>query len=123
MHRGERLRMPLVEDRAAWLEQLCAGVPGRVAHLGCADSPYTRELLDRGLLLHSRLVSVTDVTGFDVDGPALALLRSAFPGQRFVEADVTAGVPESERGTYDLVLAGEVPEPLPDADARLGRCA
>jgi SAM-dependent methyltransferase len=122
MHRGERLRMPLVEDRAAWLEQLCAGVPGRVAHLGCADSPYTRELLDRGLLLHSRLVPVADVTGFDVDGPALALLRSALPGQRFVEANVAAGVPESERGAYHLVLAGEVLEHVPDADAFLRGC-
>ena len=51
MHRGERLRMPLVLDRAAWLERLCASGSGRVAHLGCADSPYTRELLEAGLLV------------------------------------------------------------------------
>jgi SAM-dependent methyltransferase len=122
MHRGERLRMPLVRDRAAWLEQLCARTGGRVAHLGCADSPYTRELLDAWMLLHPRLVKVADVTGFDVDARGLELLRTALPDARFVEADVTAGVPESERGAYDLVIAGEVLEHVPDADAFLRGC-
>jgi SAM-dependent methyltransferase len=124
MHRGERLRMPLVRDRAAWLEALCApGDVGRVAHLGCADSPYTRELLDAGMLLHTRLIRVADVTGFDVDSGALELLRSAMPGQRFVDADVTADVPAQERGSYDLVIAGEVLEHVPDADSFLRGCA
>lgn len=124
MHRGERLRMPLVLDRAAWLERLCAQPDAdQVAHLGCADSPYTEELLASGRLLHGRLVRVARVTGFDVDEAALALVRDAFPGERFVLADVTAGVPESERGRYDLVLAGEVLEHVPDADAFLRGCA
>lgn len=123
MHRGERLRMPLVEDRAAWLEALSAGVSGRVAHLGCADSPYTGELLSTGMLLHTRLVRAADVTGFDVDAQSLAVLRRAFPGERFVEADVTAGVPSEERGAYDLVVAGEVLEHVPDADSFLRGCA
>ena len=124
MHRGGRLRMPLVLDRAAWLEALCAD-PGveRVAHLGCADSPYTRELLGAGLLLHARLVRVADVTGFDVDAAALELLRAALPGRRFVEADVTADVPAEDRGAYDLVLAGEVLEHVLDADSFLRGCA
>src|SRR5581483_11191048 len=43
MHRGERLRVPLIESRADWLERLCADTDGEVAHLGCADSPYTAE--------------------------------------------------------------------------------
>lgn len=123
MHRSERLRMPLVRDRAAWLEALCAEpAVGRVAHLGCADSPYTRELLAAGMLLHARLVGVADVTGFDVDGAALEVLREAFPQQRFLEADVTAELPDSERGAYDLVIAGEVLEHVPDADAFLRGC-
>jgi hypothetical protein len=45
MHDHERLRMPLIEDRAAWLQALCARTDGEIAHLGCADSPYTAELL------------------------------------------------------------------------------
>ncbi len=73
MHAGERLRMPLVRSRAAWLERLCAATPGEIAHLGCADSPYTAELIAAGLLLHERLIRVATVTGFDVDESALAL--------------------------------------------------
>ena len=114
--------MPLIIDREAWLEQLCAETPGEVAHLGCADSPYTEELLAAGLLLHAHLVRVARVTGFDVDDRALELLRQRMPGERFVQADVTAGVPEEERSRYDLVVAGEVLEHVPDADAFLHGC-
>jgi SAM-dependent methyltransferase len=124
MHGGERLRMALVEDRPAWLERLCADAAvDQVAHLGCADSPYTEEPLASGQLLHTRLVRAASVTGFDVDAKALELLRRALPGERFVLADVTAGVPEEERGRYDLVIAGEVLEHVPDADSFLRGCA
>ena len=105
MHRGERLRMPLVLDRAAWLERLCASGSGRVAHLGCADSPYTRELLEAGLLVHARLLRVADVTGFDVDGVAeaysvtgewdfVAILRLREP-ERLAQV-VTGGISQLE---------------------------
>lgn len=115
--------MPLVPDRGAWLERLCARVaPAEVAHLGCADSPYTAELLAAGALLHARLVRAGPVTGIDVDAEGLELLRRALPGERFVLADVTGEVPESERGRYDLVIAGEVLEHVPDADAFLRGC-
>jgi SAM-dependent methyltransferase len=119
MHEGERLRMPLVPDRLAWLTELAASADGEVAHLGCADSPYTDDLLVAGLLLHCRLISRARVTGFDIDGPALATLRRAFPEERFVEADITTGVSADERERYDLVIAGEVLEHVPNADAFL----
>jgi SAM-dependent methyltransferase len=121
MHRGERLRMPLIGDRAAWLERLCAQTPGDIAHLGCADSPYTAELLAAGSLLHARLVRAGRVTGFDVDAQALALVQSALPDQRFVLSDVTDAAGE-ERGRYALVIAGEVLEHVPDADGFLRGC-
>lgn len=123
MHGDERLRMPLIRDRAAWLERLCAQAGGEVAHLGCADSPYTEELLATGRLLHRRLVAVARVTGFDVDEAALELVRAALPGERFVLADVSRAVPEAERNRYLLVVAGEVLEHVPDADAFLRGCA
>ncbi len=108
--------MPLIADRAAWLEDLCASTSGEIAHLGCADSPYTADLLARGSLLHGRLVAKGRVTGFDVDAPALELVRSAFPPERFVLSDVT-DAPGGERGRYALVIAGEVLEHVPDVDA------
>ncbi len=115
--------MPLVRDRGRWLERLCAETaPGEVAHIGCTDSPYTEERLAAEVLLHQRLVKLAPVTGFDVDGDALELLSRGLPQERFVLADVTAGVPESERGRYELVVAGEVLEHVPDADAFLHGC-
>ena len=129
MHAGERLRVALVPDRAHWLECLCAelGVAadrggGEVAHLGCADSPYTEELLAAGALLHTRLVRVARVTGIDVDEHGLELLARALPDERLLGADVTAEVPPEERGRYALVIAGEVLEHVPDADAFLRGC-
>ncbi len=124
MHGGQRLRMPLVRDRLGWLERLVADAGGdEVAHLGCADSPYTAKQLQSGRLLHARLVGRGRVTGIDIDAPALDTLRAALPDQRFVLADVAAGVPESERGRYALVIAGEVIEHVPDVDTFLRGCA
>jgi SAM-dependent methyltransferase len=122
MHRGERMRMPLVRDRLRWVETIVASSPGEVAHLGCTDSPYTAQQLADGVLLHERLVRRGSVTGFDVDAVALDLLRAAMPGERFVLADVTLGVPEEDRGRYAVVIAGEVLEHVPDADTFLRGC-
>ena len=113
--------MPLVRDRAAWLEQLVAGA-SEVAHLGCADAPYTQQLLAAGLLLHERLCRVARVTGFDVDPAALELLGRELPGERFVLADIAAALPDQERGRYDLVVAGEVLEHVPNLDTFLQGC-
>jgi SAM-dependent methyltransferase len=124
MHSGQRLRMPLISDRAQWLERLCASAgPGEVAHLGCADSPYTSELLAAGSLLHPRLVRVAHVTGIDIDPRGLELLSRALPDERFLLSDITASIPEAERGRYALVLAGEVLEHVPDGEAFLRGCA
>ena len=122
MHSGERVRMALIGDRAAWLEQLCAGASGQVAHLGCADSPYTAELLAAGILVHERLVRAASVTGFDVDPVGLGLLRERMPTQRFVLADVTGEIPEPELERFALVVAGEVLEHVADAGAFLRGC-
>lgn len=90
--------------------------------MGCTDSPYTQERLTANVLLHQMLVRVAPVTGFDVDVEALELLRTALPREEFVLADVAAGAPETERGRYELVVAGEVLEHVPDADMFLRGC-
>jgi SAM-dependent methyltransferase len=119
MHEGQRLRMPLVRDRLQWLTELAAETDGEVAHLGCADSPYTDELLSAGLLLHERLLRVSDVTGFDIDQQALDTLRRAHPDARFVRGDVTVEIPDEDRRRYSLVIAGEVLEHVPNPDGFL----
>jgi trans-aconitate methyltransferase len=123
MHSGERLRMPLIAKREVFIERLCAqSAPGEVAHIGCTDSPYTAERLPAGALLHQRLVKVAPVTGFDIEAGELEMLSQALPAERFVLADVASGVPEIERDRYQLVVAGEVLEHVPDADSFLLGC-
>jgi SAM-dependent methyltransferase len=63
------------------------------------------------------------VTGFDVDAGALDVLRQAFPAERFVLADVTGEIPAVDRARYQLVVAGEVLEHVPNADRFLRGCA
>jgi 2-polyprenyl-3-methyl-5-hydroxy-6-metoxy-1,4-benzoquinol methylase len=63
------------------------------------------------------------VTGIDVDTRGLELLAQALADERFVRADITNGAPDTERGRYELVIAGEVLEHVADADAFLRACA
>ncbi len=75
------------------------------------------------MLLHERLAAVADVTGFDVDAESVALLQQRMPTERFVVADVTSEIPSDDQHRYALVIAGEVLEHVPDADAFLRGCA
>ena len=86
-------------------------------------APTARTRVAAGSLLHERLVKVADVTGFDVDAESLALLEQRMPTERFAVADVTSEVPADDRHRYALVIAGEVLEHVPDADAFLQGCA
>jgi SAM-dependent methyltransferase len=90
--------------------------------VGCADSPYTAELLRSGDLLHAALVRVARVTGFDVDAAALELIQHALADERLVLADLSDHVPEQDHRRYALVVAGEVLEHVPDGDAFLRGC-
>jgi SAM-dependent methyltransferase len=121
MAADSRLRLSLIDDRESFLVNL-AGHHRRVAHIGCTDSPYTCHRLDQARLLHSRLLEAADVTGFDIDEESLAILEKRFPRERFICADLTEGVPPEEVGQYDLVLAGEVLEHVPNPSAFLLGC-
>lgn len=115
---GSRIRTPIVTSRESFIEARCR-VAGRIAHLGCTDSPYTQHRLATHGLLHERLLAVGDVVGFDIDSSALRCLDAAFPDARFVCADVTVAVPEEWHGRFQLVIAGEVLEHVPSAGAFL----
>jgi hypothetical protein len=49
-------------------------------------------------------------------------LAAHVPEQRFVYADIARCVPAAEHGRYELAIAGEVLEHVPDADAFLRGC-
>jgi SAM-dependent methyltransferase len=121
MHQAMRICVPLVEDRTEFLRQVAAE-HRVVAHIGCTDSPYTELRLQNGDLLHARLSPIGELVGFDVDEAGLDRLRAAFPGQRMVHADIAVSVPDAHRGKYDLVIAGEVLEHVPNPGNFLRGC-
>jgi SAM-dependent methyltransferase len=118
---GSRLRLPLIDDRIAFLEDLVARHQ-RIAHLGCTDWPYTEHRLARGDLLHQRLLRFGEVTGIDVDREGVERLVELMPGASFLCLDIADGVPAAHRGAYDLVLVAETLEHVPDPVAFLRGC-
>ena len=124
MHRGERLRMPLIRDRFAWLEQLCCGRrPGRGRASGLRRQPVHLRAAG-GWIAASSAARAGRPGHRDRRRPGgVELLEHALPDQHFVLVDVTADIPAAERGRYGLVLAGEVVEHVPNADSFLRGCA
>jgi SAM-dependent methyltransferase len=118
---NSRLRMPLIADRIAFLEDLVSRHE-RTAHLGCTDWPYTEHRLAMGDLLHERLLRAGQVTGIDIDRDGIARLAELMPGAPFVCMDIAKEVPASERGAYDLVLVAETLEHVPDPVSFLRGC-
>jgi SAM-dependent methyltransferase len=118
---NSRLRMPLIADRIAFLEDLVSRHE-RTAHLGCTDWPYTEHRLATGDLLHARLLRVGQVTGIDVDREGIDRLAELMPGAPFACMDIAEGVPAPHRGAYDLVLVAETLEHVPDPVSFLRGC-
>jgi SAM-dependent methyltransferase len=118
---GSRLRLPLVEDRTSFLENL-VGRHERIAHIGCTDWPYTEYRLAHDDLLHQRLLRFGDVTGIDIDREGIDRLRQALPDAHLLCVDIADGAPEAERGAYDLVLVAETLEHVPDPVSFLRGC-
>lgn len=118
-----RVAIPLHRSRDETLEALVRAHT-RVAHIGCTDSPYTDHRIRSGGLLHQRLVAASDteIVGFDIDEAALEVVANALPGAPLICADVTESVPVEHVGSYDLVVAGEVVEHVPDVGSFLRGC-
>ena len=77
--------------------------------VGCGPGFFTG-------LLHSK--GVKTYTGVDITDALFADLRARFPEYRFVQQDITAGVPE---GSFDLVMMIDVAEHIVDT-AAFDRC-
>jgi hypothetical protein len=107
--------MPLVE-RIPWIVRRCTGQA--VLNLGCMHAPNTQEAIRSGLHLHLALLPVcASLTGVDLDLSARGLLPPDSDAHDIREADVCdqeeLGLAIAGR-TYDVVLAGELLEHLPN---------
>ncbi|MBI4434414.1 class I SAM-dependent methyltransferase [Candidatus Uhrbacteria bacterium] len=106
----------LVRSRNEFITSYCTGK--RVLHLGCAESGNAAQSIDHGTLLHQRLLDVaTAVTGVDLDGKSIALLRQQGMSN-LVEGDVEQLDALALDGPFDVVVAGEILEHLSNP----GRC-
>ena len=90
-------------DRVAQELELLA--PRSVLDLGCGEGFFLREIERRG-------IRFADYLGIDARADALAVARSFHPTRRFAHADLSDG-PWPE-GSFDLVIASQVLEHLPD---------
>src|SRR5689334_1150035 len=111
LHSRSRVALPLLRRRQEFILER-ARRARRIAHVGCADVPYTDYRLAEGDLLHGDLLALNPATvGIDVDPGGVAALRNAFPEARVEQADVTlSDWPDDLTGAFDLVIAGEVLE-------------
>lgn len=94
-----------MDERVNFILSACS--QKRVAHIGCADFPYTERRLREGRLLHGELLKVaSDVVGVDVSADGLAILRREFPSRLFVTPDEFSAL----NFVPDIIVAGEVIE-------------
>jgi hypothetical protein len=107
--------MGLVE-RIPWIVHRCTGQA--VLHLGCMHSPNTREAIRCGLHLHLAIhPACARLTGVDLDLSARGLLPPDSNTHDIQESDVCdqSQLAAAIRGrSYDVVLAGELLEHLPN---------
>lgn len=110
-------RTPVISDRSNFLVDRCAGK--RVAHIGCVDSGLLSMRLETARLLHTRMLAVARVVGFDVDKIGLDQMAVAGIGNIFdldvgADADRAIGLIEECLGSCDLIICGEVLEHVTD---------
>ncbi len=113
-------------DRQQYLLSRAASARN-VLHIGCTNSPNTHSRWESGLLLHQHLCSQgrrlgQNIVGLDIDVGAVEWLREKMPNERIVCGDAHH-LDETLPGEFfDLILAGDVIEHLPDPGRFLRAC-
>ncbi len=97
-------------ERIELLKTVCAGK--KVLHLGCTNYPYTKDSIDKNMLLHFEIAKAAkELYGFDFDQAGIDVLTKAGVEKLF-QADLEnlAEVPLDE--TFEVIVAGEMIEHL-----------
>jgi SAM-dependent methyltransferase len=97
-------------QRVDFIKKSCEGKT--VLHLGCTNFPYTKDSIEKKMLLHFELEKVaSELFGFDFDQEGLDILKAA-DGKNLFRADLEKlkEVPLSK--TFDVIIAGEMIEHL-----------
>ena len=103
----------MLVDRVTYILEQCSN--RRVLHLGCTDWPYTARKLATGALLHGRIAQVaTSVVGVDADREGVSELRKLGYAATFEDNVEDFANEEVCKGEYDVIVAGEIIEHLPN---------
>lgn len=83
-----------------------------VLHLGCADSPYTVERIEKGNWLHSKLSKVASAcVGIDLDSNSIQQIAEKYGINNIICGNVEK-LDHLKLGLFDVVVAGEIIEHL-----------
>jgi 2-polyprenyl-3-methyl-5-hydroxy-6-metoxy-1,4-benzoquinol methylase len=98
----------------------------RILHVGCTRAPETIRWWEQGGLLHKQLCDQRRpgqrIVGVDIDEESLAWLRERMPGEdlRYADAQRLPHYLGDEK--FDLIIAGDVIEHLPNPGQFLEGC-
>lgn len=97
-------------ERIELLKTACAGK--KVLHLGCTNYPYTKDSIDKKMLLHFEIAKAAkELYGFDFDRAGIDVLTKAGVEKLFrADLENLAEVPLDE--TFEVIVAGEMIEHL-----------
>jgi 2-polyprenyl-3-methyl-5-hydroxy-6-metoxy-1,4-benzoquinol methylase len=107
-----------VYKREEYLLKRCA--EKRVLHLGCTDSPFTKNFLRKGKLLHEKLLKVSStVVGVDNSREATNYLKQELKIEDIYIVDVCNLDQLFSLEPFDIILAGELIEHLDNPSGML----
>jgi len=102
-----------IVDRDTFLVAAARGKS--VLHLGCADAPYFHRGGRDGTLLHSQLVAVArEIVGVDVNEEGVRFLTNDLGFKDVILGDVESLAELKFNRTFELIVAGELLEHLPN---------